>query len=160
MLQDENKVLEDVIVTKHEMKVIDALLSGECKLKTIAEHSGYSQKTTLPILKELREMGWMTWDDKKSTYALNEGYTFRVVQIRNGEVVENDHDAIKNRVPIKATFKRKQEHFYKSNLVVHKWTSEQIDEHEKSLMRNRKYVELKKGVLEFNENFNPVYHSR
>lgn len=150
----------DIILTNKEMSIIEAIRKGKFRLKEMSEFTGYSQAHLKYIIKELKEMDWVLWNNKKQRYEVNEEYTYRVVRIHNGTVFEDDTKIIKNREPLKATFERRNIKHTPPEVKAYHISPEEAKQRFIELTRHLPYYEYKKGVFTPNENYRSAQDSR
>lgn len=150
----------EVILTNKEMVIIDAIRKGKFRLKEMSDFTGYSQSHLKYCIKELKEMDWVLWNNKKQRYEVNEEYRYKVVQIRNGTVCESDEKVIKNRMPIKATFERRNIRHTPAVVKTYYISPEEAKQRFIELTRHMPHFEFKKGVFTPNENYRSPQDTR
>jgi hypothetical protein len=143
-----------------EMKVVNAINAGNIKSKDISNATGYTLSNIRMIITELKDMGWVRYCEKESSYSVDNNFDFRVVRSFNGKFNKDDENTIKERKPIEATFKRLNIKHTPIPVVSYQITPEEAKQKFIELTRHMPILEFKKGVLVLNENFCSVTDSR
>ncbi len=145
------KVLE---VNLHEKKLLDAIESGFNKLRLIQEETGFNYATTVYYLKQFRDSGDVLYDKLQKSYKLSKKIKYKLCKERKDEPIH-----IVN--PIAPTFHNRFNHQkMNSEVIVSRWTPEEVIENEKKANAHQKYLEYKRGELFLNENYDHAKHSR
>lgn len=154
--------VDEVLVTPQEMRVIEAMKMGFTKLKDIQTESKFNRINTVAILRDLREFGYIRYNEDTNNYYLNKGLSFREMKMRNGYVLEDGKEVEfkREKVRLEPTYPKVERPILEGKTTIRFVSKEEAQEMVREMTKHQKFLEFKKGELTLNENYRHFRGSR